>query len=113
MRERRRWLERERQLLRLRGRPEPDAAAVADAELLRQARHLGPHGLRLGGREVGPVAVEALVPVELLGPLAGELLEEVLAGPRPEEEDVRPDAARTGLAGCTDDLGELLGPVRD
>ena len=51
--------------------------------------------------------------LELLGPVAREAVEEVLPRARPQEEDVRPDAARAGLARPADDLGELLGPIRD
>src|SRR5204862_7109902 len=58
-------------------------------------------------------AVEPLVLGQELRPVAGEAVEEVLAGARLEVEGVRPDAAGAGLARRTHDVREELRPVRD
>src|SRR5437762_1211208 len=72
-----------------------------------------PHGLRLGRRQVRAPTVELLVALELLGPVAREALEEVLARARAQEEDVAPEMRRARLARGAHDLRELLGPVGD
>src|SRR6187431_218697 len=64
-------------------------------------------------REVGPTGVELLVAAELLRPVAGERLEEVLARARPEMEQARPDASRAGGSGRAHDLAQLLGTIRE
>src|SRR5436190_11838621 len=101
------------ELLRLGRRRKADAAAVADPVLARQT----PDGLadrrRLGLGEVGTAAVEPLVLGQELRPVAGEAVEEMLAGAGLEVEGVRPDAAGAGLARRTHDLCEELRPVRD
>ena len=69
-------------------------------------------GFVSGLRQVrAAVRVQLLVARQLLGPVAREVLEEVLARPGPEEEQVRPDAGRSGLARGAHDLRELLRPV--
>src|SRR6266571_2457223 len=89
----------QRQLLRDHGRLglQPEAAAVADAVLLRQRRDLISHRLRLILPKVGPPGVEPLVVVELIGVVASQRLQEVLPRSWPEEEQVRPDAAGARL----------------
>src|SRR4051812_14015641 len=81
------------QLLRLRWWPELDSPPVADSLAAREIPHLVADRGRLGSRQIGPPAVQALVARQLLRPLAGEALEEVLARPGLEIEDARPDPA--------------------
>jgi hypothetical protein len=88
-------------------------AAIRHAEFASEGRDLQSHGLRFVGPEVSPPAIELLVVRNELGPVLSEVLEEVLAGARAEEEQVCPDPRRAGLARGLDDFGELLGPVGD
>jgi hypothetical protein len=81
--------------------------------LLRQRVDLFAQRVRLLLAEVRAAPVEALVALELLGPVQREVLEEVLPRSGLQEEQVRPDPAGTGLAGRANDLGELLGPIAD
>src|SRR5438874_190 len=94
----------QRQLLRDHGwlGLQPEAAAVADAVLLRQRRDLISHRLRLILPEVGPPGIEPLVALELFRPVLRQVLEEVLPRTRAQEEQVRPDPAGAGLAGGAD-----------
>jgi hypothetical protein len=78
-----------------------------------ERRDLSPHGLRLVGPEVSAPPTKLLVVRNELGPVLGEMLEEVLAGTGAEEEQIRPDPGRAGRAGGLDDFSELLGPVGD
>src|SRR5207253_2847064 len=77
--------------LRLDHRQDPDATPIRDLEPLAQLRHLAPDRLGLAPAEVGAPAVEPLVARQELGPVASEVLEEVLASARPEVEQARPD----------------------
>src|SRR5207342_782079 len=88
-------------------------SAVTHAVSAGERRDFSPDWPRLLGAEVDTTRVEPLVAVELLRVVAGERFEKVLAGARPEEEQVRPDAAGAGLARCVHDRFELLRPVRD
>src|SRR5262249_39849644 len=101
------------ELLGLRGRREPDAAAVADAVLAREPAHLVAYRsrLRLGG--IGPAAVEPLGLWRGVGPGTGEAVEVVLPRAGLEVERVRPAPARAGLARRANDVREQLRPVRD
>ena len=88
----------------LRCRRHARAASVADPL---------PDGLGLRIRKVGATGVEPLVARQLLGPVARQRLEEVLARSRLQEQDVGPDRMRAGVAGGAHDCLELLGPVGD
>ena len=70
----------------------------------RRSGDLPTDGLDLLLAEVRPAGVQPLVARQQLRPVAGEVLEEVLAGPRPEVEDVRPDRGRAGVAGGLHDV---------
>src|SRR5262249_61593624 len=94
------------ELLGLRGRREPDAAAVADAVLAREPAHLVADRSRLRLGEIGPAAVEPLVLWQEPGPVTGEAVEVVLPGAGLEVERVRPDPARAGPARRPNDLRE-------
>ncbi len=92
-------------------RPErrPSVARVLAGE---RSHTLGDRSdLRRG--QVAAASVEPLVARALVGPVAGERLEEVLSRARPQIEDVRPDVVRPGLPCRPDRLGELFGPVRE
>ena len=89
-------------------RPHP---TVSDLVFTGQIGHRGPHGLDVLTRQIRPSGVELLVERDELGPLVGQMVHEVLAGAGTHEEQVRPNAGRTCLAGGADDLGELLGSV--
>src|ERR1051326_5214185 len=106
-------LQSQAELLRLGRRAELQRPPVPDVELARQAPHLLANGLRLRGAEVGAAGIEALVVGQLLGPILGQVLEEMLPRARSEEEQIRPDAGRSGLTGGADDLAQLLGAVGD
>src|SRR3954452_21578982 len=88
-----RLLERKRQLLGLRSRCQAGRAAVADAVLSGQVGDELAHGLRVGGTKIGTPRVEPLIGRQLLGVVLRERGQEVFAGPRPQVEQVRPDAA--------------------
>ena len=88
-------------------------AAVGDAVLPGERGHQLPHRLRLLRTEIRATAIQLLVVGDELGPVFGEVLEEVLARAGPQEEEVRPDAGRARLAWRLDDLAELFGPVGD
>ena len=103
----------QRELLRLRRRDELQPPPVRDLQLPRETPDLLAHRLRLGGAEVGPAGVQLLVMRQELGPILGQMLQEVLARAGPQEEEVRPDAGRARLAWRLDDLAELFGPVGD
>src|SRR4051794_26916182 len=98
----------EGELLRLHGRLrlEPDAPAIHDAVLLRELGNQLPQRLRLLLAEVRAAAVEAFVAVELLRPILREVVEKMLARPRPHEQEVGPDAAGARRSGRSDDLLE-------
>src|SRR4051794_16334183 len=91
-------LHHQTQLLRFGRRLQGFSASVADALAAREVADGVADRLRLGRREVRASPVEALVARQLLGPLAREALEEVLARAGLEVEDARPDPARAGLA---------------
>ena len=61
---------RKAQLLRIGGRRKPEAPAVADAVAPHELAHAIAPRLRLLGREIGPVRVQALVFRQELGPVA-------------------------------------------
>src|SRR5438445_469812 len=103
--------DRQRQLDGLGWRLEPDPAPVADSVVAAKLRDGRANVFRLLGREVGAIRVEALVALQLLGPVAGEVRQKVLAGAGLQIEEVRPYARRAGLSGGTYHLGQLLGPV--
>src|SRR5437870_2739783 len=105
--------ERQRKLLGLGRGSQPELAPVPDPEFPGQSRNLGPEGLRLTGPEIGLALVEPFVERELLGPVLGQVLEEVLPRPGAQEEEVGPDSGGPCLAGSQDDLPQLFGPVRD
>ena len=90
---------------------ELDACGGRERRARGRARGRAPHRLGLGAGEVRAAGVQPLVPLELLRPVPGERLEEVLARAGTQVEQVRPDARGAGLARGPDDLGELLGPV--
>src|SRR5437660_3134084 len=108
-------LDRECQLPRLRldSTLRPDCPAVGDSVPACEPRNLGPERFRLLLAEIGAAAIELLVPSELLRPVARQVLEEMLSRSRPEEEEVRPDPARAGLARRAHDLRKLLRTVGD
>ncbi len=62
-------------------------------------------------RDIGPAGVDRLILGEKLRPVAGEVLEEVLARAGPEVEDVRPDGRRPRVASGAHHLGHERGPV--
>src|SRR4051794_14414239 len=101
------------ELLRLRRGLERRFAAVSDPVARLQVGDSPPHRLRLRGRQVGPAPVEVLVALELLGPVARKALEEMLARPRAQEEDVAPEMRRARLARGPHDLRQLLRAVGD
>src|SRR5262249_49562845 len=80
----------------------------ADMEEVPELGDLAADRLDLPLAEVGTTAVQAPVVRDELGRGASELLEEVLAGTRPQIEHVRPDRARAGVAGRLDDVGQEL-----
>ena len=82
--------------------------AVADPVRPSEAAHLVLCRLRLVLRQVGTPGIEPFVGWQKLGPIACEAGEEVLARPRPQVEQVRPDAAGPGRARGLDDAGELI-----
>src|SRR5579862_5231228 len=84
-------LDGQAELLGIRRGTEAQGAPVADAERPDEAAHVLAHGLHLGGGQVGAPSVELLVVRQELRPVVLELREEVLARPRPEVEEVRPD----------------------
>src|SRR5882724_7009305 len=93
-------LDRERELLGHRPRPERTRAAVGDAEPRLERGHRALH--RLGRRAPGiRPAIERQVARHQLGPVAREVLHEMLARDWPElvpREDVAPDVGRPGVA---------------
>src|SRR5687767_9140424 len=97
--------DRELELTRLRGSPRPPRGA-------RRRGSCPSNGLedRLRGRraEIGTVGEERLVPRDLLRPVTGERFEKVLAHPRSEMDDARPDSPSACLARRVDDRLELL-----
>ena len=76
-------------------------AAVANGVAACQLGYLLPDGLRVLGAEIGATRIEPLVVVELIRVVAGERLEEVLARPGSQEEQVRPHSAGARLTGRT------------
>ena len=67
--------------------------------------------------DIGAAGVQRLVARQQLGPVTCEVLEEVLAGPGPQVEDVGPDRRGTGIAGGAYDrrpsgAGRPTGPGR-
>src|SRR5918995_3142370 len=103
----------QRELLRLRRRGEAEFAAISDPVLLCKRGDLGAKRLRLFGTQVGLPGVELLIQRELLGPVLGEVREEVLARSGSQEEQVGPDAGRARVTRRAHDLPQLLGPVGD
>src|SRR5205085_1349487 len=88
-------LDGERQLLRLDGRLrfEPEPAPVPDAVLLRERRDRLLDRLRLLLVEIRAAPIKPFVALQLLGPVARQVLEEVLARAGSEKEQIRPDTA--------------------
>src|SRR5438128_2075243 len=72
----------EAELLGLRGGLQPDPAAVPDAVFSGQLGHLLLDRTGDIGSQIEPALVQLLVPRHELGPVPGEVLEEVLAGAR-------------------------------
>src|SRR5436305_7373839 len=72
--------------------------SIADTVLLRETADRGSHGLGVGLLQVRAALVQGLVVREQLRPVARQAVQEVLARPRTQVEQVRPDAARSGLA---------------
>src|SRR6266851_597759 len=104
----------QRKLLGLWRRREANVSPVANAVFTRERADLVPQRISLLGAEVGaPLRIEPLVERQLLGPVLGEMLEEVLARSRAKEEEIGPDAGRAGFSGGPHDLSQLLGPVGD
>src|SRR6478672_2488463 len=104
----------QRKLLGLWGRGQADLSAVADPELPPQLGELLTERIPLLGAEVGaPARIEPLVERQLLGPVLGEVLEEVLTRAGAQEQQVRPDSGRTRLPRRPDHLPHLLWPVGD
>src|SRR5436305_4671307 len=66
---------------------------VANSERSSEPPHLVPGRLRLGTPQVRAARVEPLVVRKELRPVAGEALEEMLARPGPQVQQVRPDPA--------------------
>jgi hypothetical protein len=106
------WSDRERELLRWSLRFEADCAPVVDTEFAGERRDLAPNRLRFLGTEICPPSVQPAVVGEQFRPVLGQVLEEVLAGAGPQEEEIRPDTRRAGRAGGLDDIAELFGPIR-
>src|SRR5712691_6831308 len=106
-------LYRQRKLLRLRGRGQPHLSAVADPVPPREPGHLFTDGFGDVRSEISLAGVEPFVVRQLLWPVLGEVFEEVLARPGPEEQEVRPDAGRARLPCGANDLTQLLRPVGD
>jgi len=98
-------------LLGLLRRLQLDAAPVADPVLSGQAGDLVTDRGELLLRQIGALLVQPLVALELLRPVAREVLEEVLARPRLEVEPLRPDPCGAGLTRGAYDVGEELGLV--
>jgi hypothetical protein len=92
---------------------EPHLPAVADAVTAGELAHSIPHGIGLVARKIGAPAVQPLVLRQQLGPVALERIEEVLARPRPQVEEVRPDPGRSRGAGFANDVSEQLRPVTE
>src|SRR5439155_18988739 len=83
-------LDRETELHRLRLRSEPERAAIGDPVAALE-RLDGLQHLRCVRRPlVGAALEETLVAIELVWPIAGQRLEEVLARPWPQVERARP-----------------------
>jgi hypothetical protein len=102
--------DRERKLLRLGLRCDRPNPPVGDAELACQSRYAPFHRLDVVGAEMRAAAVELAVLRHQLGPVLGQVLEEVLPRSGAEKEQIRPDAGRARLAGRLDNFAELLGP---
>src|SRR6476469_6589303 len=79
-------------------RAELDRPAVADTVNLRQPTHFFLRGTCIRLREVGAAGVQPLVVRNELRPVPREALEEVLAGPRAQIQQIRPDPAGARLA---------------
>src|SRR5882724_8992085 len=98
-------LDGQRQLLGLGRRGQANLSPVADAVLAHERAHLGTQRISLLGAEVGaPPRVEPLVERQLLGPVLGEVFEEVLPRSGAEEEEIGPDAGRARLPRGPHDL---------
>ena len=100
------WASRER-------RQEPHRPPVPDLEPLAELGDLAADGLDLVLAQVRPAGVEPLVARQSSGQSRAEVVEEVLAGPGPEVQDVRPDRGRAGVAGGPHDVarGAPAGPT--
>src|SRR5436189_4108726 len=99
------------ELSRLGRRLDANVAPIADIELPPQLGDLLTHGLAVLLPQVRARAVEALVALDLVGPVLREVLEEVLARSRAQVEQIDPDACHAGVARRPHDVREELGPV--
>jgi hypothetical protein len=97
--------DRKGELLRLPLRLEPSRAPVGDAEFAGERRDLAPNRLRFLGAEIRAPSVELPGVREELRPVRGKML----ARSGAQEEEIRPDAGRAGLARRLHDFAELSG----
>src|SRR5229473_2442292 len=102
----------DRQLFRRRWWLELHTAAVGDTESLADLRDLVLDRSRLPRRQIRR-GVETLVSRKLLGPVARQAFEEVLAGSGPQEEHVAPEPGRAGFPRGACDVFQKLGLVAD
>src|SRR5262249_49741170 len=86
---------------------------VADLRFTSQPGDLLPYRLRRRSGEVGAAGVELLIVRQLLRPVLGEVLEEVLARAGTEEEQIGPDPGGTCFPRRFHDRPQLLWAIRD
>ena len=116
MREIGRRLDGEGELLRDNGRLrfQADPAAVSYVVLPGKRTDGFPERLRLLLAEVRAPPVKPFVAVELLGPVARQVLEEMLSRPRPEVQRGAPEVRCAGISGggTVTSAGPVAQPVR-
>jgi len=86
-------------------------AQRSERESVLELGDLAPDWLDVLLSEVCPASIEALVARQQLRPIAGEVLEEVLARPGPQVQQIRPDRGCFGVPRCPHDVGHEIRSV--